>query len=128
MPDPPNTHVRLKVRIDPDPVPFSGKPITDVASCRDSVLASKNTWFYDQIISTETGIPVTITERENFFDGRFVSKINETIRIAGNAGYIIHSRWCSGTKVFHYVQTRFKGKDDNGEPFVLNGPWVRLMP
>lgn len=36
--------------ISPNPVPFSGQAITDVASCRDR----PNTWFYDQILK-ETG-------------------------------------------------------------------------
>jgi hypothetical protein len=124
----PNTHQRLKVKIDPPVVYMSGRPILDVPSCRDSALASKNTWFYDQIISTETGVPITITERENFFDGRFASRVKDTIKIGGNSGYTIHSRWCSGYNTFHYVQTRLKGQDDYGERFVLEGPVVRLYP
>jgi hypothetical protein len=117
----------VKIRIDPDPVPFSGRPILDVPSCRDSVLARGNTWFYDQYITTETGVPIVLEESENFFDGRFVSRIQEKISIKGNSGYIKHSRWCSGYPYFHYAQTRFKGKDDYGVPIVINGPWVRLM-
>lgn len=123
IPSPPNTHPRIKVLVNPEPVPYSGRPITDTARCRDL----KHTWYYEQVLHTETGIPVTITERENFFDGRFVNKVVETIRIGGNGTARLNSRWCSGYPIFHYAQTRFKGKDDEGNPVVLNGAWVRLM-
>jgi hypothetical protein len=104
-------------------VPYSGRPITDSFSCRDL----KHTWFYEQKLATETGLKVTITERENFFDGRFVNKVSQRIEIAGNSSYSINSRWCSGYPIFHYAQTRFKGVDEEGNPVVLNGPWVRLL-
>jgi hypothetical protein len=68
-----------------------------------------------------------LTERENFFDGRFTSKNPETIRMEGNNGAVLHTRWCSAYPKPHYAQTRFKGKDDNGEPIVLVGAWVRLL-
>lgn len=109
--------------VNPEPVPYSGRPVTDTRSCRDL----KHTWYYEQKLHTETGIPVTITVRKNFFDGRFVNQVNETIRIGGNGTYVINSRWCSGYPTFHYAQTRFEGKDDEGNLVVLNGPWVRLM-
>ena len=115
--------MRLTVKVTPEPVPHSGQPITNVAGCRDL----KHTWFYEQSLHTQTGIPVTITERENFFDGRYVSTIKESFTIGGNGTHKISSRWCSGYGIFHYAQTRFKGKDENGETVVLSGPWVRLM-
>ncbi len=123
VPTPPNTHFRLMVKVTPEPVPHSGQPITNVAGCRDL----KHTWFYEQVLHAETGIPVTITERENFFDGRYVNTIKETFQIGGNGTHRISSRWCSGYGIFHYAQTRFKGKDENGEAIMLSGPWVRLM-
>ena len=103
-------------------MPYSGVPVPTF-SCRDN----RHTWYYDQIIATDTGIGVTFSERENFFDGRFVSKNGETVRIEGNAGVILHTRWCSAFPIPHYAQTRFKGKDDNGEPITFSGPWVRLL-
>lgn len=130
-PKPPNGPLmRIKVRIDPadNNVWWSGKPILDVPTCRDSVLASKNSWYYDQILSTESGVAVTITERANFFDGRLASTIKDSIKIPGNSGHTIHSRWCSGYRQFHFTQTMFKGQDDNGASFELWGPWVKLYP
>jgi hypothetical protein len=122
MPGTPNSHPRLIVKIEPEPVPYSGKPVPTF-SCRDL----QHTWYYEQILHGQTGIAVTITERENFFDGRFVSKVSETIHIPGNGTHRLQTRWCSGYPKFHYAQTRFTGKDENGEPVVINGPWVRLM-
>lgn len=123
VPTPPSTHMRVSIKIDPEPVPYSGRPITDTASCRDL----KHTWYYDQHIHGETGVPVTFTERENFFDGRFVNKNTQTIQLGGNGTVVLRSRWCSGYARFHYAQTRFKGKDEYGEPVTISGPWVRLL-
>lgn len=123
VPTPPSTHYRIKLKVDPESVPYSGRPITDVRSCQ----ILRHTWFYDQHLHAETGIALTITERENFFDGRFTSRNTERIRIEGNGTVILKTRWCSGYGKFHYAQTRFKGQDDNGEPFTISGPWVRLL-
>jgi hypothetical protein len=122
VPTPPSIHFRLRMKVDPDPVPHSGTPI-NIFSCRDS----RYTWYYDQYLHAETGIAITFTERENFFDARFVSKSTETIQLSGNGTVILHTRWCSGHAIPHYAQTRFKGKDELGEPITISGPWVRLL-
>jgi hypothetical protein len=103
-------------------VPYSGVPV-GTFSCRDN----KHTWYYDQHLISDSGIGITFTERENFFDGRFVSKISESIHIDGNRSVILHTRWCSAFPKPHYTQTRYKGRDDMGEPITFSGPWVRLL-
>ena len=123
VPTPPSTHFRLRLKVDPEPVPYSGRPIADVRSCQ----ILRHTWFYDQFLHAETGIALTINERENFFDGRFVGKNTERFRIEGNGTVVLKTRWCSGYGKFHYAQTRFKGQDENGEAFTISGPWVRLL-
>lgn len=122
VPTPPNTHFRVNVRVDPNPVPYSGVPVP-LFACRDN----RHTWYYDQLLQSDTGIGVTLTERENFFDGRFVSKNSTTIRLEGNNGAKLQTRWCSAFPGPHYAQTRFKGKDDNGELITLSGPWVPML-
>ena len=123
VPTPPAPmHFRVKVVVDPERVPYSGVPVP-LFACRDN----QHTWYYDQKLSTETGIGVTFTERDNFFDGRFTSKNTSTIRIEGNSGAVLHTRWCSAYPIPHYAQTRFKGKDDNGEAITLTGPYVALL-
>ena len=123
VPEPPSTHFRVLLKVDPEPVPYSGRPVTDTTACRDL----PHTWYYDQHLHAETGIGVTFTERENFFDGRFVSRNSQTIQLQGNGTVILRTRWCSGHAKFHYAQTRFKGRDENGEPITISGPWVRLL-
>ena len=122
VPTPPSTHPRVSIKIDPEPVMYSGAPITDVASCRDL----PHTWFYDQYIHGETGVQVVFSERENFLDGRFTSRNGQTITLGGNGTVILHTRWCSGYPKFHYAQTRFKGSDEYGEKVEISGPWVRM--
>jgi hypothetical protein len=121
VPTPPSTHPRVSIKIDPEPVMHSGTPITDVASCR----GLPHTWFYDVHIHGETGVRVSFSERENFFDGRFVSK-SGPIDLAPNGTVILHVRWCSGYPRFHYTQHRLKGTDEYGEKVELSTPWVRL--
>ena len=122
VPTPPSTHLRLHIMVEPEPVPYSGVPVP-IFSCRDN----KHTWYYDQVLVTDTGLSVTFTERENFFDGRYVSTNRTPLTIAGNTGVTLHTRWCSAYPKPHYAQTRFKGRDETGEPVVINASWVRLL-
>ena len=122
MPTPPTMDLRFNLKIYPEPVQHSGIPVP-IPGCRDL----KYTWYYDQILHDQSGIPVTFTERENFFDGRFVSLSTETIALAANGTAILHTRWCSGHAKPHYAQSRFKGRDREGELVTVSGPWVRLL-
>ena len=118
----PSNHRLVRLRINPDPVPFSGV-LVPLASCRDLVY----TWYYEQVIHAETGIRFTLTERENYFDGRLVSRTPENINVDGNGTARINSRWCSAFANAHTAQHRFKGRDENGNEIIVNGPLVRLQ-
>jgi hypothetical protein len=110
------------LKINPDPVPFSGVAVP-ISSCRDLA----HTWYYEQVIHAQTGVPFRLTERENYFDGRLVSRTNENIFVGGNDTARINSRWCSAFGNAHTAQHRFKGKDDQGNDIIVNGPLVRLQ-
>ena len=118
----PSTHPRVLLRVNPDPVPFSGVAVP-LASCRELA----HTWYYEQVIHAQTGIPFRLTERENYFDGYFVSRTNENIYVEGNGTARLNSRWCSAFGMAHTAQHRFKGKDDEGNDIIINGPVVRLQ-
>ena len=118
----PTKDVRALMRVNPMPVPFSGVPVP-LASCRDLA----HTWYYDQIIHAESHISFRITERENYFDGRLVSRTPENIEVAGNGTAMITSRWCSAFGSAHTAQHRFKAKDRDGNDFVINGPLIDLQ-
>jgi hypothetical protein len=45
----------VQVTVSPNPVPFSGQAITDIASCA----TRPNTWFYDQVLRETGGVAVT---------------------------------------------------------------------
>ena len=122
VPGPPTFSNMVKVRVDPDPVPYSGRRI-ELFSCRDNA----HTWFYTHLLTTETGIGVTFTERENFFDGIHVSTTKENMAMEGNSGLRIESRWCSAFPKPHTAQHRYKGKDANGNVIILMGPLVHLL-
>jgi hypothetical protein len=118
----PSTHPRVLLRVNPDPVPFSGVPVP-LAGCRELA----HTWYYEQVIHAQTGIPFRLTERENYFDGYYVSRTNENIYVEGNGTARINSRWCSAFGMAHTAQHRFKGKDDEGNDIIINGPLIRLQ-
>jgi hypothetical protein len=117
----PSNHKRMQLKVDPEPVPFSGVPVP-LLSCT----GLPHTWYYQQVIHGLTGIPFRLTERENWFDGRLVSRTQENIFVVGNDTARINSRWCSAYGIAHTAQHRFKGKDYYGNDIVVNGPVIRL--
>jgi hypothetical protein len=104
-------------------VPFSGQPITDVASCSDRA----NTWFYEQVLRETGGVAVTVTERVDSFDGAVTSRSNPGIRIPANGSSTIRTRWCSSSPSAHTAQTNFSGTDANGRTWTMTGATVRLQ-
>jgi hypothetical protein len=111
------------VTINPNPVPFSGQPITDVASCRDRA----NTWFYEQVLRETGGVAITVTQRVDSFDGAQTSSSNPNIQIPANGSTTIRTRWCSASAAAHTAQTNFSGTDANGRSWSVTGPTVRLQ-
>ena len=125
-PPPPSTPKtgRIEIEIKPNPVPFSGQPITDASSCANS----PNTWFYEQILKETGGAEVTITGRVDKFDGRVVNTRNDLdIKVPANGSTTLNSRWCSAQAVAHTAQTSFSGKDASGNSINVDGPTVQLQ-
>jgi hypothetical protein len=114
---------RIQITITPSPVPFSGQPITDIASCRDR----PNTWFYDQVLKEVGGAAVTVTQRTDSFDGASSAPTNPGLRIAANGSTTIRTRWCSVSASAHTAQSNFSGTDANGKAWSIMGPVVRLL-
>ena len=123
VPTDPTVSPKMHIMINPEPVTHSGVPVP-IASCATN---HPYTWYYDQVLVNDTGLAVTFTQRENFFDHRYSSTNPEVIQIRGNGTVTIHSRWCSGYPKPHFAQTRFKGRFEDGEPFEISAPWVRLL-
>jgi hypothetical protein len=118
-----STTGRVEVTIHPSPVPFSGQPISDIASCQNR----PNTWFYDQVVRETGGVAVTVTERVDSFDGAVTSRTNPGLRIPANGSTTIRTRWCSSSSSAHTAQTSFTGTDANGRPWSVTGATVRLL-
>ena len=122
QPAPVGAKGNVQVTVSPNPVPFSGQPVTGVASCA----TRPNTWFYDQVLKETGGAAVTITRRVDSFDGAAGSATNPNLRIAANATTSIHTRWCSVAATAHTAQSTFSGTDANGNSWTVTGPLVRL--
>ena len=112
----------VQVTVSPNPVAFSGQPITDLASCS----TRPNTWFYDQVLKETGGVAVTVTRRVDTFDGAAGSATNPNLRIAANGSTSVRTRWCSVSAAAHTAQTTFSGTDANGKAWTAAGPLVRL--
>jgi hypothetical protein len=120
---PPVITASVQIAINPNPVPFSGQPITDAASCA----GSPNTWFYQQNLKESAGAAVVFTGRIDSFDQRVVN--NETglnIMVPALGQMTLNSRWCSSEAVAHTAQSSFSGIDANGHAISVEGPVVNL--
>lgn len=111
------------MEIRPNPVPFSGQPITDVASCA----SSPNTWFYEQVFTEIGGSTVHFTNRTDEFDGRITNNNGATdITVPAKGTITIRSRWCSASASSHVAQSTFNGTDAAGNAITATGGQVRL--
>ena len=117
-----NSTANVNIEIRPNPVPFSGAPITDAASCA----SSPNTWFYDQVFTETAGVAVHFTNRTDTFDGRVTNNGAADITVPANGTVTIHSRWCSAAAVSHTAKTTFTGTDTNGHTINASGGDVQL--
>jgi hypothetical protein len=122
VPTDPTVSAQMHITIDPEPVMHSGVPVP-VSGCDNHPY----TWYYSQVLINDSGLAITFTARENFFDGRYTSTNSQAISIPGNGTVTVETRWCSAYAKPHYAQTRFKGRDQTGAPFVISAPWVRLL-
>lgn len=121
----PNATGSVKVAINPNPVPFSGAPVTDTPGCA----TLPNTWYYDQVFTESSGTAVTLTSRIDFFDGFSVNDIQGiSIDVPAKGSTTLKARWCSGNKTNHTAQSTFSGVDSRGNPVVVNTPIIKLMP
>jgi hypothetical protein len=121
----PNPTGSVKVAINPDPVPFSGVPVTDDPGCA----TLPNTWYYQQVFTETAGSAVTLTSRIDFFDGFTINNITGiAIDIPAKGTTSLGARWCSGNKTNHTAQSTFSGVDSRGNPVVVNTPVIKLMP
>ncbi len=120
----PNTNATANVTVEirPNPVPFSGAPITDAASCA----GSPNTWFYDQVFTETAGVAVKFTNRTDSFDGRVTNNGAADISVPAKGSVTIKSRWCSAASVSHTAKTTFSGADTNGHTINASGGDVQL--
>jgi hypothetical protein len=113
----------VSVEIRPNPVPFSGAPITDAASCAGSA----NTWFYEQVFTETAGAAVLFSQRTDEFDGRVTSANASTaITVPARGSFTLKSRWCSASSVSHTAKTTFYGTDANGHQITVSGGTVQL--
>jgi hypothetical protein len=118
----PNGTANVNIEIRPNPVPFSGAPITDAASCSGSA----NTWFYDQVFTETAGVAVKFTNRTDTFDGRVTNNGAADVSVPANGTVTIKSRWCSAAAVSHTAKTTFTGTDANGHTINASGGDVQL--
>jgi hypothetical protein len=114
----------ISVTVNPNPVPFSGKPITDVAGCAKR----NNTWYYELSLKESGGAPVTFTAQIDAFDGFVVNNLTGIkLTVPANGELKLNPRWCSSTSAKHTSQHTFSGTDSNGNSINLQTPLINLM-
>ena len=111
---------KIEATITPSPVPQANPPVT---TC---TLA--NTWEYEQNLTNTGGSTVTLSERDNFFDGVSVNKSSGLgIVLAPGASTSIPTRWCSANNIEHRASSSFTGSDAANNRVNFAGPTVRLL-
>jgi len=122
VPTDPTASPQMHIDIDPQPVMHSGVAVP-LAGCANNPY----TWYYSQNLVNDSAISITFTSRENFFDGRYSSTNPQVITIPPMGIVTLDTRWCSAYARPHYAQTRFKGRDQAGQPVVFSAPWAQLL-
>ena len=113
----------VTITIQPNPVPFSGTPITDTPSCANFA----NTWFYDQVFQETGGVDVTFHTRADTFDGKPANSFTGlNITVPAHGSVTLHTRWCSGAGIGHTAQSTFSGADAKGDTVSVTGPVAYL--
>jgi hypothetical protein len=119
-----NSTGSVRVTVNPNPVPFSGKPITDVAACAQR----NNTWYYTLILEETGGAGVTFHSQIDAFDGFVVNDLKGiSISIPPGGKVTLSPRWCSSTNENHTAQHKFTGTDSQGNAVTLETPSIGLM-
>jgi len=114
----------VQVSVNPNPVPFSGAPITDAPECAGYAF----TWFYDTVMQESAGRDVTFTSRVDLFDGKTANTINGLKIVLGpNGTTTLRTRWCSGASTAHTAQSIFGGVDANGNAVTATGQIAQLV-
>ena len=114
----------ISVTVNPNPVPFDGKPVTDVAGCE----RRNNTWYYELTLKESGGAPVTFTSQIDAFDGFVVNNLSGVkVQVPANGEITLHPRWCSATSAKHTAQHTWSGTDSNGNSINLQTPVINLM-
>jgi hypothetical protein len=122
-PPPGATTATVSITVRPNPVPFSGSPITDAPNCANYA----NTWFYDQVLQEFGGNKVTFTSRVDTFDGRTANNLTGlNIVLNPHDSITLHARWCSGAGIAHAAQSMFSGVDGAGNVVTVTGPVAQL--
>ena len=113
----------IKLTVNPNPVPFSGKPITDLASCRNR----NNTWYYEVKLEETGGVEVVFHTQLDGFDGFVVNtKTNQRIVVPAKGSVTLNPRWCSSTSGKHTSQHTFTGADANGKAITVSTGVINL--
>jgi hypothetical protein len=113
----------VQIAVNPNPVPFSGAPITDTVECAHYV----NTWFYDTVLQESAGGNVTFTSRVDLFDGKTANNITGLKIVLGpHDTVVLHTRWCSGASTPHSAQSIFGGVDGSGNAVTATGQIAQL--
>ena len=114
----------VRATVNPNPVPFSGTPITDVAGCA----GRNNTWYYDLKLEETSGSPVTFDSQIDAFDGFVVNNLSGVrINVPANGSVSLSPRWCSSTNAKHTAQHTFTGTDAKGTRITVRSQLINLM-
>lgn len=113
---------RLEITNSPNPVPWSGAPIT-TGAC----VGFANTWFYTTVLTETAGTAVNVTTTTNIIDGNQQIDLTGSIAINARGSATVPRQFCFGPATPHTIQATFRGTDANGQAVVASSPVVTLL-
>jgi hypothetical protein len=112
------------VSIHPNPVPYSGVPVTDTPECEKL----PHTWYYDQVFVETGGTNVTFNARVDTFDGFVVNNFTGLdIQVQARGTLTLRARWCSANPINHVAQSTFSGVDGRGQTVNVTTAQIHLQ-
>lgn len=119
----PPTRAVVTATAAPNPVPFSGSPITH-AQC----VNVRNTWIYTVTLTETAGVAATFDRVVDRFNAVVTNDLQLTYRVSARGSTNIQYSWCSEGTGPHLVETTFTGTDAGGNPISATVPSVTLLP
>lgn len=116
------TRAVVTATVVPNPVPFSGSPIS-----HPRCVNSRNTWAYLVTLTETAGVAARFDRVVDRFNAVIANDLQQTYHVSARGSTNIQYSWCSDASPPHLVETTLSGVDANGNSISTTVPPVTLL-